>query len=140
MPAVFLAGGITNNPIWHDVVCEALSDLNIVVLDPRREIWPTDPAELEQQIRWEYQMMRKADCVAFWFPKESLCPITLYELGCMLNYKKHVLSRLCIGRDPEYPRAKELDLQLKVHDYQENILHASSSLEQLIKHIRLRFD
>jgi hypothetical protein len=40
-----------------------------------------DPTASKDQIQWEFEHLRKADTILFWFPKESICPIALYELG-----------------------------------------------------------
>lgn len=93
-PSLFLAGGITNTPVWQDVVCDALQDLDIVVLNPRRKDWPDDPAEIKRQIQWEYRMLRHADMIAFWFPKESVCPISLFELGSIEKLIEQIRLRL----------------------------------------------
>ena len=82
LPAVFLAGGITACSGWQQEIVAHLHDLPVVILNPRRANFPIDdPTAAPQQIEWEHRHLRKADAIAFWFPCETLCPITLYELG-----------------------------------------------------------
>lgn len=133
-PHLFLAGGITNTPVWQDVVMAGLSDLDVVVLNPRRKQWPDDPKEIEKQIEWEFGMIRHADVVSFWFPKETLCPITLFELGSMLNRPSRV--PIIVGCDPEYARAFDLEIQVGLIDRNIKIM---KSLDSFIARIREEF-
>src|SRR5882724_7144555 len=81
-PSVFLAGGITGCPGWQDHAASRLGDLPLAVLNPRRADFPIDdPSAAEAQIAWEHRHLRRAAAALFWFPSETLCPITLYELG-----------------------------------------------------------
>ena len=85
LPAVFLAGGITGCPGWQQEIVGRLHDLSVVLLNPRRANFPiNDPTAAPQQIEWEHRHP-KADTIAFWFPCETLCPITLYELGGLVR-------------------------------------------------------
>src|SRR3954464_2254024 len=81
-PSVFLAGGITDCPDWQTEMVELLADTELNVLNPRRANFPIkDPGAAEAQISWEHRYLRRAGMISFWFPKETLCPIVLYELG-----------------------------------------------------------
>src|SRR5574343_509048 len=82
IPAVFLGGGSTDCPDWQRAVVNMLRPFEIVLLNPRRANFPIhDPHAAEAQIDWEHRHLRIADAILFWFPKETLCPIVLYELG-----------------------------------------------------------
>ena len=50
--------------------------------------------------------------VLFWFPKESLCPIALFELGKELESG----SRVVIGVHPEYSRRFDVITQVRCYD------------------------
>ena len=57
--------------------------------------------------------MFHSDLVVFWFCEETLCPITLFELGKMLGQRKNVI----VGSDPEYARLFDLNVQLRLEGY-----------------------
>jgi Nucleoside 2-deoxyribosyltransferase like len=109
-PALFLAGGLTGYPGWQDEVASALADLPLAVLNPRVRDYPTDPAAEEVQIGWEFRHLRAADAVLFWFPAESACPVTLFELGSVVGGSKP----LFIGAHPRYPKRQNLVFQMKL--------------------------
>jgi hypothetical protein len=109
-PALFLAGGITGCPPWQRQLIESLGDTSWILLDPRREWWPNDPRVVEQQIEWEHRHLRRADLIAFWFPRETLCPITLYELGAWSMTSKP----LVVGVHPAFGRRFDVDTQTRL--------------------------
>src|SRR5262245_39813726 len=79
-PSLFLAGGITGCPDWQAETISLFADLPLVLLNPRRRDFPiNDPSAGPSQIEWEHRHLRRADAVLFWFPRETLCPIALYE-------------------------------------------------------------
>lgn len=109
--SVFLAGGITDCPNWQAEAHAGLADLPIAIVNPRRANFsmqdPTAPAD---QIRWEYEHLRRADAVLFWFPASGTAvqPIALYELGAHAATGKPMV----VGADPGYPRSTDVVLQL----------------------------
>lgn len=106
---VFLAGGISGCPQWQDTVIDLLADTSLTLLNPRRTDFPIgDPAAAEGQIRWEYQHLHYAQAILFWFPAETLCPITLFELGRWSGQRKP----LFVGIHPEYKRRQDIEVQL----------------------------
>ncbi|HEY8505652.1 MAG TPA: nucleoside 2-deoxyribosyltransferase domain-containing protein [Gemmataceae bacterium] len=107
--ALFLAGGITGTPDWQREMRRLLSDLDLVLLNPRRASFPIDdPGAAPAQIAWEYRHLRRAAAVLFWFPEESICPIALFELGAMSMTD----NPLFVGTHPRYPRRLDVLLQL----------------------------
>lgn len=110
--SLFLAGGITGCSDWQSIVAGQLKDLEIAVLNPRRNDWPasTDDREIKRQILWEHDMMRAVDGVLFWFPPETLCPITLYELGAMSERG----GKIFIGCDLNYKRRLDVEVQTRI--------------------------
>lgn len=102
-PWLFMAGGITGCPDWQ---AEMRAMLEIggfpgTLLNPRRANFDVrDPAAGPAQIAWEARMLREADAISFWFPCETLCPITLYELGAWTASDKPIF----VGTHPEYAR------------------------------------
>ena len=109
--SIFLAGGITSCPEWQDQAIEMLSETNLVVVNPRRDDFDASNPDMEmEQISWEHRHLARARAVLFWFPKETLCPITLFELGAMLPTNKIIY----IGMDPEYKRRSDVEIQSRL--------------------------
>ena len=110
---VFLAGGITNCPDWQKELIEKLKDVDGVTLyNPRRADFPIgDPNAAEQQITWEFEKLKEADIIVFWFSRGSLNPIVLYELGMWGNSRA---VTTVIGIDPEYERKQDVEIQTKL--------------------------
>lgn len=107
-PMLFMAGGISDCWDWQSALVEELQKLDtpVIAVNPRRENFPMGDDEAGKfQIKWEYQMLRKADIISFWFPRETLCPITLFELG------RHLHKRPIIGTEYGYKRAMDVRVQ-----------------------------
>lgn len=114
-PIMFLAGGISGCENWQKTVCKELADdpFECVVINPRREgDLAKDSAEAIRQIEWEYAGLFWADLISFWFPKETLCPITLLEYGMAL---KNMRAKIVLGIHPEYQRRFDLEQQTKLY-------------------------
>lgn len=87
--SVFLAGSIEMGSAveWQSQVTDALRDLDIIVLNPRREAWDAtwpqsiDFAPFREQVEWELEAQEKADLLVFYFAPDTKAPITLLELG-----------------------------------------------------------
>ena len=108
---VFLAGGISNCPNWQAQILELLRDTDWLVLNPRREDFDLSDSQMaEAQIEWEYRHLALSDAIAFWFPPQTLCPITLYELGKWSMTDKPLL----IGVDPLYARRFDVVVQTRL--------------------------
>lgn len=113
-PALFLAGGITGCPDWQEQMRELLEQQDNVlppgftVLNPRRLDFPIDdPTAADAQIRWEHEHLRVAEAVSFWFPRETLCPIVLYELGAWSMTRKPIF----VGVQDGYARRQDVIIQ-----------------------------
>ena len=79
-----------------------------VLFNPRRENFPIgDPLAAPEQIKWEYDYLRMADAILFWFPCETICPIVLYELGAWSRSDKP----LFVGVHPDYRRRADVEIQ-----------------------------
>lgn len=133
--SIFLAGGISGCPDWQTPTAESIAmntDPNVLIMNPRLPgtLDPTDITTAIPQIQWEYDTIRDADMVLFWFPKETLCPITLLELGKELvraELTDH--NRLIIGTEPGYGRALDVMVQSQLVFPDLEIYH---SLDQMI--------
>lgn len=126
---IFVAGGISNCTNWQDDIIELLragdSD-DLVLVNPRRDDFDiTNPDMSAQQITWEHAHLEAADEILFWFPKETLCPITLFELG---KYCRDDEKMIYVGCHPEYARKFDVEHQLKMVDRQRPVV---TSLEEL---------
>lgn len=121
---VFLAGGITNCRDWQSEIANLFDqavrqtfgpvtdgEQPIVLFNPRRPYFViTDTAASCMQIEWEHHHLNLADITLFWFPHETLCPITLYELGVAAAAGR----RIFVGCDPDYQRKYDVSKQLSL--------------------------
>lgn len=131
-PTIFLAGGISNCPNWQEIAIAELKGLvHGLVINPRRDDFDTtNPAESMFQIHWEHKALEMSDILMFWFPHDTLCPITLFELGKYLGSDKKII----IGADPEYARLTDVQIQSSI--MRPNI-QVHSSLEATLCHTQL---
>jgi hypothetical protein len=108
---VFLAGGITGCENWQAYAISELQDIpGITLYNPRRKTFNiNNPKETEIQITWEFQHLRDADIILYWFAKGSINPIVLYELGMWGNSDDDRM--IFIGVDPEYERKQDVIIQ-----------------------------
>ncbi len=110
-PALFLAGGVTACPDWQQEIAALLQESAWTILNPRRAHFPmNDLAAAEEQIEWEHRHLRRATVILFWLPAESLCPISLYELGAWSMTDKP----LFVGVHPDYPRRLDIETQTRL--------------------------
>ncbi len=110
---IFLAGGITNCPNWQSDLITKLRGSNITIdidiYNPRRENFPiNDPKASYEQILWEFDKLKSADMIVFWFSRGSSNPIVLYELGMWGNSRT---TSIIIGIDNEYERKQDVIIQ-----------------------------
>ncbi|MGD1910981.1 MAG: nucleoside 2-deoxyribosyltransferase domain-containing protein [Rivularia sp. (in: cyanobacteria)] len=131
--AIFCAGGISNCPDWQSQMVELLEPLSWTILNPRRPNFPIhDPDASRQQIAWEHKHLRLASSILFWFPQESICPITLYELGSWSMTDKP----LFIGVHPNYPRRRDVEIQTGFVRPEINIVYSLEDLaEQILQEL-----
>jgi hypothetical protein len=104
---VFLAGGILGADDWQPRAVAMLNGQDVIAYNPRR-IEPFTRDMHEFQVRWEHDALRNADSILFWFPPETLCPITLFELGVWSNTNKPIY----VGTHPDYDRRADVIIQL----------------------------
>lgn len=128
--SLFMAGGITGCGDWQAELAALLSDTDWILLNPRRKNYPAnDPVVAEQQIQWEHDHLRAASAILFWFPSETLCPITLYELGAWSMTDKP----LFIGVHPDYARRIDVEIQTRLARPEVRIVYSLADLAELIK-------
>lgn len=108
---MFMAGGITGCPDWQKEMTKMLADTGLTLLNPRRADFPIgNPDAAQEQIEWEYKALRESEAILFWFPKETLCPIVLYELGAWSMAKKQIY----VGVHPQYQRRQDVEIQTRL--------------------------
>ncbi len=128
--SLFLGGGITGCGNWQVDMVKSLSDTEWVLLNPRRENFDVaDPTFDLIQIPWEHDHLTRASALMFWFPPETLCPITLFELGRWLPTCKP----LVLGVHPDYKRKRDVEIQTRLERPMQ-VIHYS--LEDLTKAAR----
>jgi len=129
--SLFLAGGITGCPDWQKDMIEKLKDTPLVLFNPRRTSFPIeDKHAARAQIEWEHIHLRKATAISFWFPRETLNPIVLYELGAWSMTNK----KLFVGVHPTYQRAQDVRIQTALVRPD---VHIVTSIEELVQEITL---
>ena len=128
--SVFLAGGITGCPDWQQEMRQLLSDTDFILLNPRRSNFPIhDPNAARKQIAWEHNHLRKADSILFWFCKETIQPIVLYEIGAWSMTDKPIF----IGVHPEYQRRQDVEIQTELARREVRIVYSLQKLADQIK-------
>jgi hypothetical protein len=113
---VFIGGGISGCSNWQEEDFLPLVqdwDDNWVFINPRRASFDiNDPTASKFQIHWEYKHLNAPGTIRlFWFPHETLCPITLFELG---SAARTIVGPLIVGCDPKYARAFDVKEQLSL--------------------------
>jgi hypothetical protein len=127
---LFLGGGISNCPDWQSEVVKAFEGENITLFNPRRDDFDiSKKKESKIQIKWEYKFLREAGAIMFWFPKETICPITLFELGGAIERRQPIF----LGCHPDYQRRFDLEIQTSLLIYP---IKVHTSLNSLIKNIK----
>jgi hypothetical protein len=115
LPSLFLAGGITNCKPWQNEVLAKLTNFKGTVFNPRREVYPDDPKTGTEQIEWEFNALQCATIISFWFCADTLCPITLFELGVHLTRSRFsIYPFVLIGIEPNYARDFDVRTQAKL--------------------------
>ena len=128
--SVFLAGGISNCPDWQKEFVDKIRDTELVVYNPRRANFPMgDKEEGLRQVKWEAEYLHKASCIIFWFPKETICPIVLFELGSWSMTDKPIF----VGVHPDYSRRFDVETQLEIRRPDVTVVY---SLDDLADRLR----
>lgn len=128
--SLFLGGGITGCPDWQADIIYRLRNTELILLNPRRSNFPiNDPEAALEQVPWEFRHLRKSTANIFWFAKETICPIVLYELGAHSIGDKP----LFVGTHPDYARRLDVELQTKLARPEIEVVHSLESIEAQIR-------
>ena len=104
---LFLAGTIEmgNSEDWQSEILKQLADEagqdGLGVFNPRRVVAPENQLEVNRQINWELDSLDKSSIVFVYLAKNSISPISLYELGNLQGGKADNKS-VIVYCDPEY--------------------------------------
>lgn len=98
-PIVFLAGSIEMGvaDAWQDRVAEALNDLDVCVLNPRRDTWDhswepkIENEQFREQVEWELNGLERSDVIVMYFDPRTKSPISLLELGLHATKNKIIV-------------------------------------------------
>ncbi len=143
---LFLAGGISNCADWQSVAIKQFQEIDtnatVTIFNPRRDNFDvTDASIAKSQIVWEFELLNSADLILFYFAPETLCPITLYELGLHAKHKN-----IWVACHPDYQRKFDVETQLKLLRYDFTVYsNLCEMIDSVIAHIqfdayrRLRF-
>ena len=143
---IFLGGAIDQGEAedWQAKVVEALEDLDVTILNPRRDNWDSsweqdiENKEFRQQVEWELKAQEDASLVLYVLLEDSKGPVTMLEIGHFAPDKDAVL---CI--EEGFYRQGNLDIFAKrykipiYHDFDEmlddlhEILKALKTLKEL---------
>jgi hypothetical protein len=135
-PSVFLAGSIEMGEAeeWQAMIEGELEDMDIIVLDPRRDDWdPTweqskDNPEFRGQVEWELEGLLGADVVAIYFDPNTKSPITLLELGLLSDRPNQDILVCC----PDgYWRKGNVDIVCEAFEIEQ-----VETIEQFVDRIR----
>jgi len=97
--SIFLAGSIEMGLAerWQARLEESLADLDVVVLNPRRDEWDDTwgqsihHARFREQVEWELSAQEQAGLIAMYFAPDTKAPITLLELGLFARSGKIIV-------------------------------------------------
>lgn len=137
---LFLAGSISNAENWQEKACEVIDKhfKPLIVYNPRRPNFDINDKRMqEEQIVWEYEHLKDADLITFWFGKETVAPITLYEFGRWSQQK--VSSHIIVGIDPDYSRKDDIIIQNSLNKYPCKIEIGFNNFIKKVKSIDLAY-
>lgn len=89
-------------------------DITLIIYNPRRTNWDKS-TDIREQVKWEHHYLTTCDYVLFWFPQETLCPITLFELGSKIDQDRYDPGIQCVmvGCHPRYKRREDIIVQIE---------------------------
>ena len=126
---VFLSGS-TGSENWRAELLEMLKKNNpdALFLNPYRQDYPKMVKDLKDQFAWESDALVKSDIVIYYFDDSSVAPLTLLEMGLLLNSNKTIF----VGYNPNYSPYFEVSERLKIFRPEVKPVH---SLKELAKNV-----
>ena len=110
VPSIFLAGTIDNGDSfdWQKNISIRLFNEfknDVDILNPRRAMWGDLSEEsLTEQINWELTYLQHCDVVFMYITSTSKSPISLLELGTLLNRVEKNNQKLIVCCEPGFYR------------------------------------
>jgi hypothetical protein len=97
--SVFLAGSIEMGSAddWQAVITSELEDLDISILNPRRDAWDASWEQsksfppFREQVEWELEAQERATVIAMYFAPTTKAPVTLLELGLCAKSRRLIV-------------------------------------------------
>lgn len=98
-PRVFMGGSIDMGgaPDWQAAMTRALSDMDVVILNPRRPDWnkawrpEASEPEFRRQVEWELAALEASDVIVMYFAPGTQSPISLLEMGLFARSGKLIV-------------------------------------------------
>lgn len=97
--SVFLAGsiemGVADN--WQERVENKLSNVDIIIFNPRRDNWninweqSINNIDFVEQVEWELDSLNKSDIIIMYLDPNTKSPISLLELGLYAHSNKIIV-------------------------------------------------
>lgn len=133
---IFLGGSIEmgNATEWQKEVVDALSDLPVQLLNPRRDDWDSnwkqsiDNPEFKRQVEWELNSLELSDIIIFYIDPNTKSPVTMMELGIHSKNNKAIV--FCADG---FWRKGNIDVLCQFYDIKQ-----VNSFEELIEEVRRR--
>lgn len=121
---IFLAGSIEMGTAvyWQNAVVEHFKDLDVTILNPRRDDWNSswkqniNNDQFREQVEWELTALERATHIIMYFDPLTKAPITLLELG--LFSRGDPFKRLIVCCPGEYWRKGNVDIVCKRYGVQ----------------------
>lgn len=119
--ACFVGGG-TQGENWRNIFIETIFDYgcnHLVLYNPQRKDFDSlSFEERTKQIEWEFNYLNKyvndSFIFSMYFNKDSLQPISFYEVGRTLAIMRDNLEHCVISVHPEFSKKDELKAQVKL--------------------------
>ena len=141
---IFMAGGIKGCPEWQDQYIAEFKKIykkkadfqDVFLINPRRTNF--EGADKAEQVKWEFEALKQVQLVSFWFSSATLCPISLYELGCCNNRSQTIF----LGIDPGYEKADDvlMQTQLSTGTVYSSVNDVKSLVRSVVDYIRDEYD
>ncbi len=98
-PILFAAGSIEMGAAekWQDRLVEELKDIDVLILNPRRDDWDSswvqsiDNPQFKEQVLWELEGQETAEIITMFFSPQTKSPISLLELGLLTHSSSEVI-------------------------------------------------
>ena len=125
---------------WQTQITNSLSDLNVLVLNPRRDDWDSsweqkiENPQFNEQVNWELDALELSQVVAMYFDPKTMSPISLLELGLFArarSMESNHKSKLIVCCPEGFWRKGNVDVVCQKYNIKQ-----VNTLEELIEAVR----